>query len=651
MFYCLKPLFSYRSCILVPTVLVITACGSGSPSDISTPSIIEQTQSIPSVGSAYSAPVEQTLSLPPVEQPGSSSGSDAPVQLSQTLLSASQSKAESDPENPSSPEFSLSLNSNANSTDDLEPVTLLQITEPAFNFSAVPSTSTVTPEQIVDSDLAGNTSESQIIAESILTVPDLVTDSATTIIPDTPALGASIPSTSEPTSEPASEPAELLAQTLTVSALSIGNNIGDVEKILSNIPVSKSQLNVQQTPVDTEHGFVYTVNIEHGPNGDTNGTDLRTVLRQGRQDVDGIWQWTDVIIEDRTVYDVWHTAPSVAADKNGFVHVAYNMHNMPWQYKRSDQPHSVDAMTFHGQHISQAQIDRWKWENKTWFPTNGTGEIPGNQITYPQFKKDNNRDLYVSYRFAAKPAATWEDRTMSGGVSRYSTQDLNWTAVGGTVNASASDFEYNENAPDMATAIAANQGWTVYHPRLMFGPDDQMHLSLFWREGTAGAELSSPCYFKSEDGYNFTDAVGNYFSLPVSASDCGNIGFDATTQFYSIGNSAMDSTGKPFILVSPIGDVRKISSYDDSTGWTHEDAPLNATEIFFDKDDTMWAVASGIRVLKREKNSNEWDLMYSDSSGTNCYPKSTVNAPKTLAFIHAQACDESSVTVYGVRLK
>jgi len=56
--------------------------------------------------------------------------------------------------------------------------------------------------------------------------------------------------------------------------------------ILSNLPVSSSQLNVQQSPVDTAHGYVYTANIEPGPNGDVKGTDLHTILRKGTQSLE-----------------------------------------------------------------------------------------------------------------------------------------------------------------------------------------------------------------------------------------------------------------------------------------------------------------------------------------------------------------------------
>nr|MBX2884182.1 hypothetical protein [Granulosicoccus sp.] len=48
----------------------------------------------------------------------------------------------------------------------------------------------------------------------------------------------------------------------------IGSEVGDVVKILENLPVSKAQLTTQQTSINTRDGYVYTANIEPGPNGD-----------------------------------------------------------------------------------------------------------------------------------------------------------------------------------------------------------------------------------------------------------------------------------------------------------------------------------------------------------------------------------------------
>lgn len=443
------------------------------------------------------------------------------------------------------------------------------------------------------------------------------------------------------------------ADQVEVKSVVIGERFGDVVKILDTLIVSTSQLMVQQSPIDTQHGYVYTANIEPGLDGDVDGTNLHTVVRQGLQNADGSWRWAEALIENRTVHNQWHTAPSVVADKDGFIHVAYNMHNNPWQYKRSDLAHDLTEFSFLGQSITQAEIDLSKYQNQTHYPTLGYAEIPGNQITYPAFYKSPNRDIYVTYRFAAKPNRSFAERTMSGGVAAYDTQMKNWRAIGAQVQVEeGGDYLLNSEATNLPVSIASDTGWTVYHPRLMFGPSGDLHMNWFFRQGIAGAELSRPCYAKSQDNYVFLDAHEALLTLPLTASDCGNVGFPDTQSFYSVGNSTMDSNGNPHMVLSPIDSARKIVSFDTgSEQWVAEESPNGATEIFFDTDDNLWAIASGIRIMVRLNGSDEWNTIYTDSTSNACFPKVSVNESGDVAFIHTHACDQKSVTIYGVRLR
>ena len=151
------------------------------------------------------------------------------------------------------------------------------------------------------------------------------------------------------------------------------------------------------------------------------------------------------------------------------------------------------------------------------------------------------------------------------------------------------------------------------------------------------------------DTYSFSDAAGKSVSLPMDTDDCGNIGYADSQEFYSVGNTAMDSSGKPYILLSPIGDSRQIVSYDAANDrWDRENSPNGATEIFFDGDDNLWAVASGIRVMVRLNGSTSWDTVYSDEGSTKaCFPKVSVDEDGDTAFIHTHACDQESITIYA----
>ena len=529
-------------------------------------------------------------------------------------------------------------------------------------------------EVSVDTDIkptihTNHTMQSVVVEQpsSLMLAQQSVVDS------DTPNIGAATEvDAREPVEEPEPEPepepeqiiveepiptnvaaqTELLELGFASRQISIGDQVGDVQKILSNLPVSSSQLNVQQSPVDTAHGYVYTANIEHGPNGDVKGTDLHTFLRKGMQSADGSWSWEKKLIEDRTIHDPWHTAPSVGIDKLGAIHVAYNLHNFPWQYKRSKKPHDMDSLEFKGQSVSIEEIRRTFEENKTNFPTLGEAEIPGNQITYPAFFKDLNNDLYLTYRFAATPKQGFKDRTMSSGIAVFNSEASVWAPIGKALSLDSSDYQPHADSPATAVSFAGKRGWTSYLPRLSFGRNNRMHVQWFWRSGIAGTQLTRPCLYSTDDRVEFFDITGGEVMLPALPDNCGNLGYGDDQEFYSIGTTAADSAGNPYVLLSPTSGSRKILHYDSAVrSWVREDAPSGATEIFFDVYDNLWAISAGIKIFKRNKGETNWDNLYDEGSKTFCYPRSKLNEDKSLAFIHTQSCDTTKITIYGVRLK
>jgi len=130
--------------------------------------------------------------------------------------------------------------------------------------------------------------------------------------------------------------------------------------------------------------------------------------------------------DTRTLLDPYHTQPSLAFDRNGYLHVAYNMHNLPWQYVVSHQPYDVRQFDFNGQSVTLSQLDALRLSNKTHYPDVGKAQIPGNQITYPAFFKNRAGDLYLTYRYALRPARAWEERARAAGVARYDADNRTW---------------------------------------------------------------------------------------------------------------------------------------------------------------------------------------------------------------------------------
>lgn len=427
---------------------------------------------------------------------------------------------------------------------------------------------------------------------------------------------------------------------------------GSVFKLVDNQPVSRSQKSMLQSPIDAADNYLYVVNIEMGADGDGLHAQLQTVLRQGVQNEGGEWNWSSVVIDNRTVYDLWHTAPSVGIDKDGFVHVAYNMHNTPWQYKVSTYPHDISDFEYKGQHISDREIDLWKYQNRTNFPTLGTASIPGNQITYPIFSRDVERNLYVSYRFASKPKRKFSERAMSAGIARYDSSTKSWTSIGGNILVDESDRTYSSDSFDQPSPFATEQGWTVSAPELAFGPSNEMYASFRWRHGKAGALYTRPCVVTSNDSASYHGRDNSTDSLPITLESCGNLGFDSNYQFYSLNKMAVSSQSTISLLSHTVDNKRLLSQKQvGSQEWEHKSAPPGATDVFYDGQDNLWSVGTGLTVYKKPYHSDHWTTIFKNESNNDCYPKVVTNDRKDRAYIHTHSCDGSSISVYALQLQ
>ena len=425
-------------------------------------------------------------------------------------------------------------------------------------------------------------------------------------------------------------------------------------EIMSLLRVSSSQKIAQQTPIATHNGNVYIVNIEPGEAGDEDGVNLHTTIHQGKPDITGVWSWTKTILENRTIHDPWHTPPAVGVDRLGYIHVAYNMHNFPWQYSVSKQPDSINSFTFLGENISLEEIKKAKFENKTSFKTNGYSSIPGNQITYPAFYTDNDGELFVTYRFAAKPALNFESRTMSAGIAKYDVLTRQWTSLGGKLNSKKGDYKNSWYKKDLIPkSLASEEGWTVYHPRMAFDRENKSFITLFWREGVAGETLIKPCVMYTKDFNVFMSMQGDVLDLPVRSEDCSNISteIEKRSTYNTIGSVTSDSEGTIHIITSPIDRPREIITFKQGT-WMSEPSPNGATEIFTDHKDNLWALASGLNIFQKSPAEIEWKHVIASEDKISCFPKASLNKHKTIAYIYSQSCDSSNtVSVHKLEMK
>jgi hypothetical protein len=104
--------------------------------------------------------------------------------------------------------------------------------------------------------------------------------------------------------------------------------------ILPPIAVAPTNVGTFQNALWVAGDIVDTANVEPA-DGVPTGMNRRTVIRQGRRTADSRWSWTAKTIEYRTLDSSWHTVPRIAVDRENFVHIAHNMHNILFQPRRS----------------------------------------------------------------------------------------------------------------------------------------------------------------------------------------------------------------------------------------------------------------------------------------------------------------------------
>lgn len=151
-------------------------------------------------------------------------------------------------------------------------------------------------------------------------------------------------------------------------------------------------------------------------------------------------QWSaPTVLAATTQADKFHNQCSLGLDPQGSLHAAANMHDTPWQYWVSAQPHSVQTMVFKGQDAGTRPgasspadggctgtcAEQWTINEP------GIAALPGNQITYPHFATTQDGTLFVAYRECLLCDASFHDRQWSAGLARYSVATGTWTRVAG----------------------------------------------------------------------------------------------------------------------------------------------------------------------------------------------------------------------------
>lgn len=410
---------------------------------------------------------------------------------------------------------------------------------------------------------------------------------------------------------------------------------------IANFPVHKSNLNVFSTPVALRDGHLFTVNIELS--GENKLVGLVTVLRHYVRGNDEKYSlFNRMVIEDKTINDPYHTQASVGLDESGYVHVAYNMHNMPWQYKRSASPLSISNMKFYGQKLNVGDRLMVKVANKTNFPSLGSAAIPGNQITYPAFFNDRNNKLYLSYRFALRPDRPFRKRDFAGAIAHYEVSTQEWKNIGGPVAVGSGDHS-GGNVVELNPFIY-HPNSAVYLPRLFFDTDNTLHVSWFWRLIGAGADVSRLSYAYSKDK-RFFYSIKNRLQLPIGLDAARVSKLDARK--YSPLSSLVVVDGTPYIGYQRYQGKRFLTWFDSVKGrWVERLSPNGASIFMAGKEGVLYAFATGVKVLKRSPGNSTWKVVAETKNKENfCHPK-VINTNNESFIIHATSCTGDKVEIY-----
>ncbi len=404
------------------------------------------------------------------------------------------------------------------------------------------------------------------------------------------------------------------------------------------------------TAFDYRDGMLFAVHVEPAGASGKPGINLLTVVRKGMRQSDGSWSWEKKIIENRTILDPWHTQASIALDKQGYIHVAYNMHNMPWQYSVSEKPYDISNFQFRGQPVSLGELETVKFQNKTPFPQIGSAAIPGNQITYPMFFSDRHGDIYLTYRFALKPARPWGKRAFAGAIAKYDVVTQNWRPLGGAFPISTTDAVLAAGSQQATqTPFAFEDSYSVYLATLAFDAENGMHAFWNWRPGGAGMDTINPSYAFSPDGERFFRSNGQAYKMPITYHQADVI-VGSNEKFYAPKSVTVLANSNPAVVIQPLSGGRQLVTLDGvNKRWNAPEAmPAAASEIVVDSQGSAWVFATGVRVFMRPANKVEWQEIGQISTGL-CSPKVKYYPPESRFVIHAKTCDGRRATIISFR--
>lgn len=242
-----------------------------------------------------------------------------------------------------------------------------------------------------------------------------------------------------------------------------------------------------------------------------------------------------------------HNVCNIGVDADGYLHLAYNMHNNALLYRRSSQP-----------------LATWTGGLTNVLSMVGTNETA---VSYPTFVTSPAGVLYFLFR---------DGGSGNGDLFMYAYNKTThaWTAVTGSgAGGKIIDGKASTNSPYWDTPVFDDT----------FGSGGFMHLSWVWRDTTAGTSNFNYAYMRW-DGTNWTTIAGAAQTMPATVANCDTIQTIASGSGLSNQNGLdADSNGYPHIayFMDDASDHNHLNHlYWNGAGWINLELTATNTPSF-----------------------------------------------------------------------
>ena len=311
-----------------------------------------------------------------------------------------------------------------------------------------------------------------------------------------------------------------------------------------------------------------------------------------------------------TKADRYHATPSIALDRNGYIHVFGPMHNTDMDYWRSVLPFDITA----GFARRNATADGL-WT--------GVVQAGHRWITYPYVFYDNDLNPWVAFRSRAGTRG-WKPGTQCAQLARYNSAAGRWEAMGGRSNPDYAGIPGGPNPKPKCFAWSAYSqdganGYQAWNVKPSFDKDNRLHYPIRHVRDTGSTSWAQDLlYIYSDDGgRTWSTADGERIhSDPVSLTDLDSrrptwwaSGPTGKNSLY--GAHAAGSNGRPVVGYQRRRDGEKHSTtefaiYEDGA-WRQHDTGLSAFpgRLLVDSNN-VWILLAGGSVHVSEDDGESW---------------------------------------------